>query len=783
VTTCTQAVCLKDGIFVATTGSDSALGTQAAPLKTIQAAIDLAASLSPKPTVNVSAGTYTVGHITLKEGVSVLGGWATNWSVRSPAANVTVLTDSTALGGTDTVPNRAVDAGTGLTSATKLDGFTINGGGGTHSAGILITDSSPTISNNVINGGTATNAYGIRVRSTGALTVSPAITSNTINGATAGTTTTTGNAFGVYITGGAAPAISSNTIRAVVAGSLNSNGIRALNSPAFSISGNTIDNVQGSSNAAGIEVQAAAGTVSILNNKISGISTDVQFMDGIHLDSSSATLTGNTIDLGASFGTKTAPASGIRVTGTATVTVTIGGATTSLSNTINGGTAVHTHGIFLNSASGTTVTVQNNQSIKGGTGTSSSHGIEIVSTPNATVTGNNIDGGKVTQNGNTFGILSDNSSNPSYTTTITKNTIFGGKGGGAGGTNHGIKTIRGTGVKISGNTVSGGLQPGTGAGTPTSIGILTDRTGVLINNNTVHGGSGGDNSVGIRVDFDFSVTANALNNTVNGGAGTIRKGISLQAFSVPGTANVKNNIVFNDVGTGYCFYEENTSSDPATLQNNDAFNCSTAFYRDEGTTNFNQANVGSCIGNFGLQTTLPCDTQLINPTGPGTGNVSTDPTLTEGTRINKGTLNFTGQTTNFTNGQTVTGGSSGATAVLSTQNDAGTTGTLTLVDIKGLFQDGETITSSGGVASTKPSWFRFFLGEAFATTAAPSGSATASGTVSFTNIWKLSNACITSVVTGGLDLTTSGFSDDKEGNARTVNWSMGAYENNSILDC
>jgi hypothetical protein len=81
------------------------------------------------------------------------------------------------------------------------------------------------------------------------------------------------------------------------------------------------------------------------------------------------------------------------------------------------------------------------------------------------------------------------------------------------------------------------------------------------------------------------------------------------------------------------------------------------------------------------------------------------------------------------------------------------------------------------VASTKPSWFRFFLGEAFATTAAPSGSATASGTVSFTNIWQLPDSC-SSVLTGGQDLSGSGFTDDKAGTTRTVPWSMGAYENN-----
>jgi hypothetical protein len=749
VTTCTQAVCLKDGIFVATTGSDSALGTQAAPLKTIQAAIDLAASLSPKPTVNVSAGTYTVGHITLKEGVSVLGGWATNWSVRNPAANVTVLTDSTALGGTDTVPNRAVDAGTGLTSATKLDGFTINGGGGTHSAGILITDSSPTISNNVINGGTATNAYGVRVRSTGALTVSPAITSNTINGATAGTTTTS-NSYAVYITGGAAPTISSNTIRvsSTPAISNSANGIRAQSSAGFSISGNTIDKIEAALSPTAIELQTPTGTVTIQNNVIKGVScAECSDLRGINL-TGSATLTGNNIHGGTRTGLLTTVSSGIRISA-GTGTVTIGGATTSLSNTIHGGSASHTHGIFLDNATGATVTIQNNLSIRGGTAVSSSYGIEILGTNNVSILDNAIDGGTAATAGH--GIRLDNVNN----ITISRNTILGARMTGP-GTSYGVNLSQGSSpVLLSKNTITGGVSGGAGS----TFGVYAIQTNGLINNNTIYGGSGADNSTGIRIDsIGIAFTVNVLNNTVNGGAGTtVAKGISLQSLHVSGTYNLKNNIVSSKSGTTgtYCFYEEGSSADPTTLQNNDAFSCSTAFYRDENTTNFNQANVGTCLGNFGLQTTLPCDTPLTTPTG--TGNISTDPTLTDGARFNKGTLSYSGKTGTFTLNATLTGGTSGATAVIS-GDSGGATGTLTLVDIKGLFEVNETISGGGG-------------------------SATASGTVSFTNIWKLSNACITSVVTGGLDLTTSGFSDDKEGNARTVNWSMGAYENNSVLDC
>lgn len=59
-------------------------------------------------------------------------------------------------------------------------------------------------------------------------------------------------------------------------------------------------------------------------------------------------------------------------------------------------------------------------------------------------------------------------------------------------------------------------------------------------------------------------------------------------------------------------------------------------------------------------------------------------------------LSFDNQTSNFTLGQTVTGGTSGATGLIMAQTDAGTTGTLTLRELTGTFQDNETITDGGG---------------------------------------------------------------------------------------
>lgn len=58
------------------------------------------------------------------------------------------------------------------------------------------------------------------------------------------------------------------------------------------------------------------------------------------------------------------------------------------------------------------------------------------------------------------------------------------------------------------------------------------------------------------------------------------------------------------------------------------------------------------------------------------------------------TLDYDAQTGNFTVGDIITGATSGATAVILEDNDAGVTGTLTLGTVSGIFQDGEVITDN-----------------------------------------------------------------------------------------
>ncbi len=62
------------------------------------------------------------------------------------------------------------------------------------------------------------------------------------------------------------------------------------------------------------------------------------------------------------------------------------------------------------------------------------------------------------------------------------------------------------------------------------------------------------------------------------------------------------------------------------------------------------------------------------------------------------TLAYDAQTTNFLDGETITGGTSGATATILEQADGGASGTLTIGSITGTFEDNELITSTSGSA-------------------------------------------------------------------------------------
>jgi hypothetical protein len=77
------------------------------------------------------------------------------------------------------------------------------------------------------------------------------------------------------------------------------------------------------------------------------------------------------------------------------------------------------------------------------------------------------------------------------------------------------------------------------------------------------------------------------------------------------------------------------------------------------------------------------------------GTIVTDPVVAKAREIS-----YTDQTGNFTSGTLLTGADSGATAIILTDDDNVTTGTLTVYHIKGTFLEGEIITDDLGGSAT-----------------------------------------------------------------------------------
>lgn len=77
----------------------------------------------------------------------------------------------------------------------------------------------------------------------------------------------------------------------------------------------------------------------------------------------------------------------------------------------------------------------------------------------------------------------------------------------------------------------------------------------------------------------------------------------------------------------------------------------------------------------------------------GTNGVESTVSYTQDSMVD---LPYTAQSANFTTGKTLTGGSSGAKAIIFADTDGGTTGTLRVVGVRGTFTNGETITDDNG---------------------------------------------------------------------------------------
>jgi len=157
--------------------------TPATAKQTIMAAITDAA---PPATVVVNAGDYLVSNtptdtrVQLMEGVSLYGGYSTDFSERTPGSSV--ITDQSTLVADQNNPNFAVLGNEGITSATLVDGFTLQGSiqtGPEYTSAIRMRFSAaPVVQNNTIHGGSG----GVATYSMYNNASSPLVQYNTIHG-------------------------------------------------------------------------------------------------------------------------------------------------------------------------------------------------------------------------------------------------------------------------------------------------------------------------------------------------------------------------------------------------------------------------------------------------------------------------------------------------------------------------------------------------------------------------------------------------------------------------
>ena len=184
--------------------------------------------------------------------------------------------------------------------------------------------------------------------------------------------------------------------------------------------------------------------------------------------------------------------------------------------------------------------------------------------------------------------------------TISNNLIEGGTGDTYG---NGIG-IFGSAAVIDGNLIKGGKAP-------IVYGIRSANASTpLIINNTILAEEAQDISYGILLNAS---SPRIMNNTINGGSGAD------EAYGIFhfGACNpkIENNLIFTTGGTArYGIFEMALNSSPASLRNNDLFDCPTALYRNFETAQHNLTDVAN-----------------VNALPGAAGNVSVDPAFVSDT--------------------------------------------------------------------------------------------------------------------------------------------------------
>lgn len=193
--------------------------------------------------------------------------------------------------------------------------------------------------------------------------------------------------------------------------------------------------------------------------------------------------------------------------------------------------------------------------------------------------------------------------------TLVNNTI----NGGVAGDTAAIFNFAGKRAQIDSNRIDGG---GSTAPNSRSIGVFmyATRSGI-IRNNVIEGGKA-STAAGIYVQEVGESTTDPVirNNTVNASGAFNSRGIYLWG---PTTPVIDNNIISASTGSSrqYCIDENNVDADPASLRNNVLFDCATALYRDELTTDITTISDVNNLANTDSSGNISIDPMFVDRDG------------------------------------------------------------------------------------------------------------------------------------------------------------------------
>jgi len=152
-------------VYVSTAGNNANIGTDEAPVQTVEKGIALAVAKGATQ-VRIATGTYVEGNLNVANGVSIYGGYSSDFSMWNPSSIITTI-DAQQSGGMYVCGSKRVFKAENITSYTTISGLTIKGGRlCDYGGGIYINNCSDklVIQNNKINGnssvGNGTSAGG-----------------------------------------------------------------------------------------------------------------------------------------------------------------------------------------------------------------------------------------------------------------------------------------------------------------------------------------------------------------------------------------------------------------------------------------------------------------------------------------------------------------------------------------------------------------------------------------------------------------------------------------------